>query len=374
MNAARAHDLLELNYGPVTPLLSKALRAQFVAAKGKVLYGGDFSNIEGRINAWFAGEAWKLDYFRDYDLGRVADLYVMAYARAFGADPATVKKAQRKLGKYQELSGGYQGSVGAWLRFDPHPDIVVDVTKEHFHGSDAWKKAASQYDQARHHFGLTPDQWIAIKLNSNLWRESNSKIVQSWWDVQDAAMEAVESPGTKVTVLDGKLAYMVDSGFLWCQLPSGKLLAYAQPRLVEMKEEWIVDADGEAISVDELDADEVAKRIAEGGKIETGRTRTQVAFDGKRKNGSWGTLYLYGGLQCNNYTQATARELLRFAMLNIERAGYPIVLTVHDETVSEVDEGFGSVDEYRSLMSILPPWLDGLPLAAKAWTHTRYVK
>jgi DNA polymerase len=150
-------------------------------------------------------------------------------------------------------------------------------------------------------------------------------------------------------------------------------MAYARPRLVEMKEEWIVDADGETISVDELDADEVAKRIAEGATVETGRTRTQVAFDGKRKNGSWGTLYLYGGLQTNNYTQATARELLRFALLNIERAGYSIVAHIHDEALSEVDEGFGSVDEYRSLMSILPPWLVGLPLAAKAWTHTRYV-
>ena len=374
MNAERTHDLIELNYGPVMPLLSKALRAQFVASKGKVLYGADFSNIEGRINAWFAGEQWKLDYFRDYDLGRVADIYVMAYSRAFGEEPGAVNKAKRKLGKYQELSGGYQGSVGAWLRFDPHPDIVVKVTKDHFYGTPAWEKAAAQYDCERYHHDLTPDQWISIKLNSNLWRESNSKITASWWEVQDAAMMAVESPGTKITALEGRVAYMVDSGFLWCQLPSGKLLAYARPRLVEMKDEWIVGADGESISLNELEEAEIAARVAAGAKVEKGRTRTQVAFDGKRKNGSWGTCFLYGGLQCNNYTQATARELLRFAMLNIERAGYPIVLHVHDETVSEVDEGFGSEEEYRALMSILPPWLEGLPLAAKAWTHTRYVK
>lgn len=42
--------------------------------------------------------------------------------------------------------------------------------------------------------------------------------------------------------------------------------------------------------------------------------------------------------------------------------------------VNKVDEGFGSVQEYEALMSILPPWLDGLPLAAKAWTDLRYVK
>lgn len=374
MSPEQAHDLIELNYGPVMPLLSKAVRAQFVARKGKVFYGADFSNIEGRINAWFADETWKLDYFREYDLGRASDIYVASYARNFGADPATVNKSQRKLGKFAELSGGYQGSVGAWLRFDPQPDIVVKVTKDHFGDSDAWKKAAAQYDRERFHHGLTSEQWIAIKVNSNLWRESNSKITASWWEAQDAALMAVESPGTKVTALGGKIAYMVDSGILWCQLPSGKLLAYAQPRLVTMKEEWIVGADGDSISVAELEEAEVAARLAAGAKIEAGRPRTQVAFQGKRKNGSWGTCYLYGGLQCNNYTQATARELLRFAMLNIERAGYPLVMHVHDETVSEVDAGFGSVEEYQSLMSILPPRLDGLPLAAKAWTDTRYVK
>ncbi len=370
------HDLIELNYGAVVPLLSKALRAQLVAPKGKVLYGGDFSNIEGRLNAWFAGEQWKLDAFRDYDRGGAADLYRVAYSRAFGVAVEAVTGEQRNvIGKRSELAFGYQGSVAAWLRFDPYPKQVVAITKEKFEGTDPWRKAQSQYDQAKHHFGLTPDQWIAIKVNVNLWREANSAITASWWEVQDAALMAVESPGTKIEALNGKIAYMVDDGFLWCQIPSGKLLAYARPRLVEMKEEWIVDADGEAISVDELLPHKIDAAIAAGGKRETGRTRVQVAFDGKnQKSGYWGRTYLYGGMQCNNYVQATARELLRFAMLNIERAGYPIVLHVHDETVSEVDAGYGSVAEYQTLMSILPPWLEGLPLAAKAWTHTRYVK
>ena len=251
----------------------------------------------------------------------------------------------------------------------------MKITKERFEGTETWAKAAEQHDRARFHFDLTADQWIAIKVNVNNWREANSAITKSWWELQDAAMFAVESPGTKITALNERVAYMVDDGFLWCLLPSGKLLAYANPRLVEMKEEWLVDADGEVISREELDEAEVQARIAAGAKIETGRTRTQVAFDGKnQKTGQWGRIYLYGGMQCNNIVQATARELLRFAMLNIERANYPLVLHVHDETVSEVDEGFGSVEEYQSLMSILPPWLPGLPLAAKAWTHTRYVK
>ena len=79
-------------------------------------------------------------------------------------------------------------------------------------------------------------------------------------------------------------------------------------------------------------------------------------------------------MQTNNYVQGTARELLRFALHNLEDAGYFNVLHFHDEPLSEVDEGFGDVTEYQALMSILPPWLEGLPLAAKAWTDFRYVK
>jgi len=369
------HDLIELTHGPVVPLLSKALRAQFVASKGKVFYGGDFSNIEGRINAWFAGEQWKLDAFRDYDSGRGDDLYVRSYAQAFGLDGGSVTKSQRQIGKTQELAFGYQGSVGAWLRFDPRPDLVTRVTKGLFYGTDVWRKAADQYDRSRNHLGLGPDSWIAIKVNVNSWREANSRIVQGWWDLQDAALAAVDAPGCVAPALNGKVAYMVSDGFLWCKLPSGKLLAYAQPRLVEMKEEYVVDEEGEAIPLDELLPHELEEKIAAGAKVETGRTRTQVAYQGKnQKTGHWGRQFLYGGLQTNNVVQSTARELLRIAMHTIEDAGYPIVLTIHDEVLSEVDEGFGSVHEYQSLMSILPPWLDGLPLAAKAWTDHRYVK
>lgn len=372
----RAYDLIELYHGPVVPLLSKSIRSQFVSGKGKVFYGGDFSNIEGRINGWFSGESWKLDAFRDYDAGVGPDLYKVMASRCMGKSVETISKVERhNLGKYPELACGYQGSVGAWLRFDPKPDIVTKVIFDQFCNTDSWAKASSQFDRSRNRLGLTPDQWISIKIVINSWREANSRIVQSWWDLQDSAIMAVDAPGTLVPVLDNKVAYMVSDGFLWCRLPSGKLLAYARPRLVDMKEEYVVDEEGEAIPVDELLPDELAAKLASGSKIETGRTRTQVAFEGKnQKTGHWGRQYLYGGLQCNNVVQGTARELLRFAMHNVEAAGYPIVLHVHDEVVCEADENFGDVKEFERIMSIVPSWLDGLPLSAKAWVDKRYVK
>jgi DNA polymerase len=379
--ASDIHDLIEMETGRgAMDVLSKALRAQFIAAPGHVFYGADFSNVEGRINAWMADEEWKLQAFRDYDAGRGADLYRVAFSKAFGVPVSEVdsgrdKGPQRQIGKTQELACGYQGSVGAWLRFDPDPKAVTKTIMSEFYGTEAWRKAADQHDRASHHLSLTADQWISVKIVINGWRDANSRIVQSWWNRQDAVIAAVEQPGTKTSACGGKVRYLVAEGFLWAQLPSGKLLAYSRPRLREKKDDWLIDDAGNAYPADEFTADEIALRIAAGAVLREGQSRLQVVYDGKnQKTNAWGGQTLYGGVECNNDVQGTARELLRFAMGSVERAGYPIVLHVHDELVSEVQKEFGSAKHYESLMSILPPWLAGLPLAAKAWKDTRYVK
>jgi DNA polymerase len=44
----------------------------------------------------------------------------------------------------------------------------------------------------------------------------------------------------------------------------------------------------------------------------------------------------YGGKWCENLVQASCADLLRNGMFAMEAAGYPSVLTVHDENVTEV--------------------------------------
>ena len=82
----------------------------------------------------------------------------------------------------------------------------------------------------------------------------------------------------------------------------------------------------------------------------------------------------YSGMWVENIVSGIARDLLAEAMLRIETAGYPIVLHVHDEIVCEVPAGFGSIEEFTCLMTQRPSWALNLPIAATAWTGSRYCK
>ena len=178
------------------------------------------------------------------------------------------------------------------------------------------------------------------------WREKNSNIVQMWWDLQDAAIEAVGAPGCVVTC--GKIRYVVSNSFLFCMLPSSRVIAYATPRLV-----W---------SDHELD----------NGDVITRRAVEYMGVDSFTKQ--WSPQKLYGGSQCNHVVQGTARDRMVEAMFKVEDANLPIVLTVHDELLSEIPQDRGDAALYAKLMSEQPAWAAGLPEAVKTWEDVRYVK
>lgn len=389
--AVEAYELLEVMLGPVMPVLSRCARGMFVADEGMRFIGGDFANIEGRINAWMADEHWKLQAFRDYDNKVGPDLYNLSYANSFGVnDLSLITTAQRQVGKVQELACGYQGSIGAYINmaanYNVKPRDIVRTVRPVQYGTDKWLKACEQYDSSNNHYGLTSDEWVCIKIVVNGFRDANPRIVQSWWDRQDAAIEAVEFPDTVVNTVEdrngvrrplcgGRIRYMSSEGFLWCQLPSGKMLAYCKPHLVTRQENFLVDGEGEVFPVEEFTVEELKAQIEAGGTIREGRAKTSVRFEGKnQKTQAWGYQHLYGGLQCNNDVQGTARELLRFAMMNTRKAGYPCVLHVHDELVAEVDKNFGSPEHFREILGLMPFWLAGCPVSSKTWTDHRFLK
>ena len=75
-----------------------------------------------------------------------------------------------------------------------------------------------------------------------------------------------------------------------------------------------------------------------------------------------------------NVASGIARDILAGAMIRLEASGYPIALHCHDEITAEVPIGFGSIDELTKLMTQVPDWAPGLPIAAVAWTGPRYAK
>jgi DNA polymerase len=342
-------DSIELVTGKPMETLSKCLRAMLIAAPGKKFIGGDFSNIEGRVTAWVAGEERKLDVFRAYDAGLGPDVYKVTAAGVLGIPVADVSKHQRQaFGKVPELALGYQGSVGAFVTMGATYGVkageVATVSKSLTDPVD-WTATRSKYstDDSR---GLDQETWTGVKLVVERWRETHPNITQAWWDLQDAALEAVGKPGMVVPVCGGRIKYLAANGFLFCSLPSGRVISYAMPRTA---------------------------------KVEMfGKERWQVRYDGvDSKTKRWGEQSLYGGKQMENIAQAISRDALVEAMFDAEEFGFELVLTVHDELLCENDDLADSnwtEENLRRIMSRVPEWAHGLPIAAATWEDYRYVK
>ena len=106
-----------------------------------------------------------------------------------------------------------------------------------------------------------------------------------------------------------------------------------------------------------------------------GSTSEAVSFEGIDSfTKKWSRHELYGGLLAENVVQAVARDIMADAMLRLEDAGYPVIMSVHDELVCEIPEGFGSVAEFEKLMSQPPAWAQDCPIDAEGWVGKRYRK
>lgn len=338
-------------------LLSKALRSMIVAEEGNKLVGGDFANIEGRVNAWMGNETWKLQAFTDYDNGTGPDLYKVAYARSFGEPVESIGKGRkRQIGKVQELALGYQGGVGAFITmgdtYNVNPYDLSGPVQEAASAAQ-WDTFAAKYANANNKHGLFEREWTAISIIVANWRAAHPQIVQSWWDYQDAAIQAVAAPGQIVTVANGRVSYYSDGRCLWCILPSRRMLCYPSPELVSEKYTY-VDQHG----------------------FEQEKWRNKVTYWGiDSVTKQWKKQALYGGMQCENIVQAIARDILVDAMFRVEEAGFPVILTVHDEILAELSEfGVLGEKEFIHAMTLIGAEYAGLPIAVSAWEGERYLK
>jgi DNA polymerase len=194
-------------------------------------------------------------------------------------------------------------------------------------GVGAWRKANKADTRS--------DAEIAADVDK--WRRAHPKITAFWKNLDRALKRAVKHPGKTFTA--GLISAQSDDiGTLEVTLPSGRQIVYPEAKVVAGRYE---------------DSFEIQYRSAKKG---------------------WQPVTEWFGKFVENVVQAIARDLLAAAMLSLEAAGFPIVLHVHDEVVAEIPEGADRRAEFVTLMTALPPWAAGLPVAAKAWCGLRYDK
>ncbi|MBA5724410.1 DNA polymerase, partial [Candidatus Liberibacter sp.] len=318
---------------------SDSIRSCIVAPKGKKLVVADLSGIEARVLAWCAGEQWKVDAFKSGE-----DIYVTTYARTFNLPPRAVTNDQRDIGKVMELALGYQGGAGVFLKMASNRGLnlndFANAVRE-IAPLDTWEEAESfcLWMQSEHPEFAIEDLTIgtACELVKKAWRNKHP-FVQSLWKDCDDAFEYTLNIGNRISVRrkapDAPTLQMRKvAGNIYLTLPTGRDLVYRD-----------VGVGKTYLSVD-------------------------VRGIGSRRDTT------YGGKLTENIVQAISRDILCEGMKNATEAGYPIVLTVHDEIVCEVpDSDEFSSDTLCALMTKNPSWATGLPLNAKGFEAKRYRK
>lgn len=291
------YEMLDMLYDSVPSVLSELIRTAFIPIPGYKFVVSDFSAIEARVLSYLAGEEWRMEVFRTG-----GDIYCASASQMFKVP--VEKHGQnahlRQKGKISELALGYGGSVGALTAMG-----ALDM-------------------------GLTEDE---LQPLVKLWRESNSHIVQYWWNVDNAVKKTIK---THEPTQVGCVSFHARNGMLFIQLPSGRQLAYVKPRI-------------------------------EGNQY-GGESITYMGNDASKK---WSRIESYGPKIVENITQAVSRDVLAHAMKNLSQ--YAIVGHVHDELIIECPLDT-SLDQVCEIMGQAPSWLPGIDLRADGYCCAFYQK
>lgn len=318
-----AWRLFELVWGNPLSVVSRMMRGAVVAAPGKKLYFADYSQVEARGSVWAAGQQDMVDLFAGG--GKI----------------------------YEEM--------GAYI-FDLSVDEVIELHKTkrdiipRFCGKEAILGCGYGVGPAAFCRNAKKKGKVVLPLETGQkavwgWREKNFRVVEYWRELEDACKAAIEDPGTAYRA--GPFAYKVKGKWLQCRLPSGRIIWYRRPTI-----------EPDAKDLEQCDTGETVPRY-----------RWKVHYWGV--NGvtkQWQKESTWGGKLLENCIQGMCRDMLARAKLALDGAGYDIVLSVHDEAISETDDAFGSASEFLSIMTDLPAWAKGFPLKAEGGEGYRYAK
>jgi DNA polymerase len=303
--------MLKWIYGNVPDTLSQLIRTAFIPSDGNTFLVADFSAIEARVIAWLADEQWRQEVFATH-----GKIYEASASAMFGVPIELIKKgnpeyALRQKGKVAELALGYQGSVGAMRQMD----------------------TAQQLDS------LTDDE---VKDIVKRWRQSNKRICDLWYSLENAAIECVRTgqpQAVKCIQFHREGDYANGQDFLTVTLPAGRKLFYVKPHL--STNQWGNDC------IKYLGMDQQSKK--------------------------WKELDTYGGKLTENIVQAIARDCLAVSLQRLEANGYKVVFHVHDEAILDMPQG-SALENACEVMGQPIPWAPGLLLRADGFVTEFYKK
>lgn len=325
----RAGNLVAvLAKGGTQPLCSKAIntlvRACLHAQPGYRLAVIDFSQVEARALAWAADDHEALKRFRVYDSGDQVngDPYAAMAAQIFGGTAGDYVKGTageypgRHIGKQAELGCGY--GMGR-DRF--HDKVIED--------GSSWDVIT---EAARRSGAIGPTESVTADMVVGAWRTLHAPIVAFWAELNAACLAAVNGESAAA----GPFEFVSVDGIVLCRLPSGRLIAYRGCRVTRNE-----------------------------------KGRPELSYMGKR-----GREKLYGGKLAENAIQAMCRDLMAGALVAAEADGLRPCHTIHDEIICEVpaDEAEDAMALLEAIMTAIPPWAAGMPIAAEGFLCDRYSK
>ena len=310
------YDLLRMCFGNVPDTLSQLIRTVFIPSEGNKFVVADFSAIEARVLAWMAGEEWVNEVFRT-----TGKIYEATASQMFHVPVERISKGNpeyelRQKGKVATLACGYQGGVNALIAMGALANGI-------------------------------PEEELPQLIEQ--WRAANPHIVQFWYTVQDAAIDAVMYSTTQYVSIPGGRLILSHEGdqygrrFLTVQLPTGRKLHYAEPCIKENK------------------FGRPALHFLGLGSDDT-------------KGGGWGMKSTYGGSLVENLTQAIARDCLAEILLRLHARSLPFVFHVHDEVIVDCPEGACTAEELCELMAEPIDWAPGLILKGAGFESNYYMK
>lgn len=314
----------EMVWGSPFDVVARMMRGALIAKTGHKLYVADYSNVEARGCVWSAGQADQIKLFAEGGL-----IYEEMGSSIFGIEVEEISRLHklkiniipRFVGKETVLGCGYGMGPPAFQRnCKKKGRIIVPI--------DICEKGVGT------------------------WREKNNKVCRLWYELGDAMRHAIESEGTIYKA--GPFSFRKLGKWLQMRLPSGRIIWYRRPHLRPTDDDLEnYDASGPGVP----------------------RDKWKITYWGVNSiTKQWARETTWGGKILENGVQGLCRDFLAQAKLRLEAAGYPMVLSVHDEAIAEAPEGFGSLDEFKEIMTQVPKWGTGFPLAAEASEGYRYAK